>query len=155
MKFIKNKSYKHFFLAVCIVLLFSACSMMNNEGVKYYPNSEGLPFSDAVQVGDMLFLSGQLGVVPETKKLKPGGMKAEAKQTMENIGAVLLQRGLTFDDVVKCTVMLDDIVDWTAFNEIYVSYFKAERMPARSAFGADGLGLGAKLELECWAYNPQ
>jgi reactive intermediate/imine deaminase len=109
-----------------------------------------LPFSEAVRVGDILFLSGQLGIGADGKL--PQGIEAQAKQTMDNIGAVLKGQGLGFGDVVKCTVMLDNMADWPAFNKVYVTYFPDGKFPARSAFGADGLALGALLEVECWAY---
>jgi 2-iminobutanoate/2-iminopropanoate deaminase len=109
-----------------------------------------LPFSSAVRVGDVLFLSGQLGIDANGKL--PPGIEAQARQTMDNIGAVLKGQGLGFDDLVKCTVMLDDMADWPAFNAVYVTYFKPGRMPARSAFGTDGLALNAKVEVECMAY---
>jgi 2-iminobutanoate/2-iminopropanoate deaminase len=90
--------------------------------------------------------------MPGTRQLAPGGMEAEARQTMENIGTVLNANGLSFDNVFKCTVMLADMSKWDAFNKVYVAYFKPDRLPARSAFGANGLALGAQVELECWAY---
>ena len=111
-----------------------------------------LPFSSAVRVGDLLILSGQLGNTPDGKL--PPGMEAQARQAMENIGAILKGQGLGFGDVVKCTVMLDDMKDWPAFNKVYVSYFPNAKFPARSAFGADGLALGALVEVECWAHSP-
>jgi 2-iminobutanoate/2-iminopropanoate deaminase len=111
-----------------------------------------LPFSQAVRVGDVLYLSGCLGNVPGKMALVPGGMEAEARQTMENIGAVLKENGLTFDNVFKCTVMMADMKQWGDFNKIYVTYFKPDRLPARSAFGANGLALGALVEVECMAY---
>jgi len=111
-----------------------------------------LPFSQAVRVGDVVYLSGVLGYVPGTLKLVPGGIEAETRQTMENIGAVLQANGLTFDDVFKCTVMLADMGKWGDFNKIYVTYFKPDRLPARSAFGASSLALGAQVEVECCAY---
>ncbi len=83
-----------------------------------------LPFSQAVRVGDILYLSGALGNVPGSRQLVPGGIEAETKQTMENIGAVLKANALGFDDVFKCTVMLADMSKWEAFNKVYVSYFK-------------------------------
>ncbi len=109
-----------------------------------------LPFSSAVRVGDLLILSGQLGNTPDGKL--PVGMEAQAKQAMENIGTILKGQGLGFGDVVKCTVMLDDMKDWPAFNKVYVTYFPDGKFPARSAFGADGLALGALVEVECWAH---
>jgi len=111
-----------------------------------------LPFSQAVRVGDILYLSGALGNVPGKLEVVPGGIEPETRQTMENIGALLEENGLTFADVFKCTVMLADMAEWDAFNRIYVGYFEPGRLPARSAFGANGLALGARLELECWAY---
>ena len=111
-----------------------------------------LPFSQAVRVGDVLYLSGSLGNIPGTLQLVPGGMEAQARQTMDNIGAVLKQNGLSFADIFKCTVMLADMSKWEDFNKIYVTYFNPDRLPARSAFGTNGLALGAEVELECLAY---
>ena len=111
-----------------------------------------LPFSQAVRVGDVLYLSGALGNIPGTRKLVSGGMEAQARQTMENIRAVLQDNGLSFADIFKCTVMLADMAKWDDFNKIYVTYFDPDRLPARSAFGTNGLALGAEVELECLAY---
>ena len=110
-----------------------------------------LPFSQAVRVGDVLYLSGAIGNLPGTQELVPGGIEAEARQTMENIGSVLNENGLSFRDVFKCTVMLADMSKWADFNKIYVTYFEPDRLPARSAFGVNGLALGAQAEVECWA----
>jgi len=110
----------------------------------------GLPFSDAVRVGDLLFLSGKVGTVPGTTALAPGGIAAETRQTMENIKATLLANGSSLDRVVKCTVMLADIREWAAMNEVYAPYFPNHR-PARSSFGASGLALNARVEIECIA----
>ena len=112
----------------------------------------GLPFSEAVRVGDVLYMSGCLGNIPGTMKLVDGGMEAEARQTMENIGRVLSLNGIGFDNIIKCTVMLADMGKWADFNRVYTSYFKSERLPARSAFGVNALALGAQLELECMAF---
>ncbi len=109
-----------------------------------------LPFSEAVEVGDLLYLSGQIGVVPGTLELAPGGIRGEATQTMENIKSALSAHGYSMGDVVKCTVMLADIGEWATFNEVYKTFFTAP-YPARSAFGANGLGLGARTEVECIA----
>lgn len=110
----------------------------------------GLPFSDAVRVGDLVFLSGRIGVAPGTLELVPGGIAAEARQTMENIRSTLAGIGLGMEDLVKCTVMLDEMSEWAAFNEVYATFFDG-RYPARSAFGADGLALGARVEVDCIA----
>ena len=109
-----------------------------------------LPFSEAVQVGNMLYLSGQIGIDPATGKLAPGGIAAETKQTMENIKTTLEKYGSSMDKVVKCTVFIDDISKWGALNKVYVSYF-TKHFPARSALGADGLALGSAVEIECFA----
>jgi reactive intermediate/imine deaminase len=109
-----------------------------------------LPFSEAVRVDNTLYLSGQIGVAPGTLKLVPGGLKEEARQTMENIKTSLEAHGYTMRDLVRCTVMLADISEWAAFNEVYKTFFSG-RYPARSALGANGLALGARVEVECTA----
>lgn len=113
-------------------------------------NGQPLPFSEAVRVGDLVFLSGQIGMGADGKL--PYGIDAQTHQAMDNIGRILKGNGLGWSDVVKCTVMLDNMADWPAFNKIYVGYFGDSPKPARSAFGADGLALGALVEVECWAY---
>ena len=109
----------------------------------------GLPFSAAVRVDNMLYLSGNIGNLPGTLELAAGGIAGETRQTMENIKAVLEQFGSSLDRVVKCTVFLADMSEWAAMNKIYASYFS--NPPARSAFGASGLALDARLEIECIA----
>ena len=110
----------------------------------------GLPLSEAVRVGDTLYLSGQVGIVPGTMNLAPGGLEGETRQTMENIKTSLQAHGYSMNDLVKCLVMLADVSQWATFNEIYKTYFN-ERYPARSAFGANGLAIGAQVEIECIA----
>ena len=109
--------------------------------------SMNLPFSDAVRVGHLLFLSGQIGNIPGTTDLAPGGIQGEARQTMENIRTVLEANGSSMDRVIKATVMLADIAEWPAFNEVYVTYFPGHK-PARSAFAGSGLAFGARCEVE-------
>jgi 2-iminobutanoate/2-iminopropanoate deaminase len=111
----------------------------------------GLPFSSAVRVGDLLYLSGVIGNRPGTLTLVDGGIGPQARAAMDNMGRVLAAAGLGFADVVKCTIMLADMGEWRAFNEVYVGYFTPGRLPARSAFGASGLALGAKVEIEAMA----
>lgn len=124
----------------------------------HYPaaplNGQPMPFSEAVRVGDLLFVAGQIGNQPGTRTLAPGGTAGEARQALENMKAVLERHGSSLDHVVKVTVFLADIKDWPAFNEIYVQYFKGP-LPARSALGANGLALGARAEVECIATVPQ
>jgi reactive intermediate/imine deaminase len=109
------------------------------------------PFSDATQVGNILYLSGQIGAIPGEDHVVPGGLEAETKQIMTNIGMILQRRGLGFDNLFKCTVMLADMRQWDAFNRVYVPYFKPGRFPSRSAIGVNGLARNASVELECWA----
>jgi reactive intermediate/imine deaminase len=108
-----------------------------------------LPFSAAVKVGDLLYLSGQLGT-DSTGTLVAGGIGPETRQAMENIRAVVEQNGSTMDRVVKCLVMLADMSEWSAMNQVYLTFFH-QRLPARSAMGASGLALGARVEIECIA----
>lgn len=119
-------------------------------GAGVLPAEPALPFSDGVRVGNIVFLSGMIGIRPGTMELVPGGIEAEPRQTMENIAATLDAHGLTLADVVKCTVMIEDIAEWGAFNSVYAKFFVAP-YPARSAFGAEGLALGARVEVECVA----
>jgi 2-iminobutanoate/2-iminopropanoate deaminase len=108
-----------------------------------------LPFSSAVRVGDTLYLSGNIGNIPGTLELAAGGIQGETRQTMDNIRQVLETFGSSMDRVVKCTVFLADMAEWGAMNEVYRTYF--ENPPARSALGASGLALDARVEIECIA----
>jgi len=119
------------------------------------PQAAGLslPFSEAVRAGDFLFVSGQVGNVPGKLELVSGGIGPEATQALDNIKAILERHGSSMDAVVKCTVFLADIREWPAFNAVYRSYFP-HHFPARSALAANGLVLGARVEVECTAYQP-
>ena len=110
----------------------------------------GYPFSKAVRVGHILYLSGDLGIAPGTRELVKGGIGPETRQTLENIKATLEANGSSLGEVVKCTVFLADIGEWAAMNEVYKTYFP-ENPPARSALGSSGLALGARTEIECIA----
>jgi 2-iminobutanoate/2-iminopropanoate deaminase len=112
----------------------------------------GLPFSEAVDAGDFLFLSGQIGSGADGK-LVEGGIKAETRQTLANIAAVLKRQGMSMDRVVKVTVMMADMSEWGAMNEEYVAAF-GKHLPARSAFGTNGLAMSARVEIECIALRP-
>jgi 2-iminobutanoate/2-iminopropanoate deaminase len=112
-----------------------------------------IPFQ--VQVGDILFLSGEIGDAGEGTGVVPGGIVPETHRMFERIQATLAQHGLSLDDVFKCTVMLADMSEWQKFNEIYSGYFEDGKYPTRSAMGVNGLALGARVEMECWAYKPQ
>ncbi len=142
----------------CFAALAGAAFSAHAEdsGLRFYNSPAAaaakLPFSQAVRAGDVLYVSGNIGIVPGTMQLAAGGIEPETRQAMENIGAVLKANDLSFDNVFKCTVMLADMAKWGDFNKVYVTYFKPGRLPARSAFGAGGLARGAQVELECWAY---
>lgn len=144
---------------VVMWLLAIACqslSVFADESIVYLnsdsvlPKNHQLPFSEAVRVGNMVYLSGQIGIQPGTTKLVKGGIDAESKQTMDNIQASLKAHGLTMKDIVKCTIMMADIKEWRRFNQVYVHYF-TRPYPARSAFATNGLALGARVEVECMA----
>lgn len=114
---------------------------------------QGLPFSEAVASNGLLFVAGQIGNLPGTLQLAPGGIRAEAQQALANMQAVLERHGASLRDVVKCTVFLADIAEWPTFNEEYRKVFTTP-FPARSALGANGLALGARVEVECIAALP-
>ncbi|MGH7997890.1 MAG: RidA family protein [Brasilonema sp.] len=125
------------------------------DSVEYLTSPEttsmNLPFSEAVRVGNMLYLSGVIGNIPGKKQLVSGGIKAETKQTMENLKRILERHGSSIDQMIKCQVMLAYLKEWDAMNEVYLSYFSASRLPARSALGVHSLVLNARVEIECMA----
>ena len=104
------------------------------------------PYSPGIQTGNMVFLSGQLGIDPATGKM-PEGVEAQAKQSLANVEALLTAAGATFADVVKTTVYLADIADFAAVNEIYASKFEAP-FPARRAIQVAALPAGGLVEIE-------
>jgi 2-iminobutanoate/2-iminopropanoate deaminase len=113
------------------------------------PTPPAGPFTRAVRVGNLLFLSGQIGT-DASGRIVPGGIQPETRQTLENIRAELRRNGLAMDRVAKCTVFLADIAEWPRMNEVYATFFPGPK-PARSAAGASGLALGARVEIECIA----
>jgi reactive intermediate/imine deaminase len=113
------------------------------------PGNLKLPFSAAVRVGPMIYLSGQLGT-DSTGRVVPGGIGPETAQALANVRALLGALGSGMERVVKCTAMLADMAEWPAMNVEYARHFPAG-FPARSAFGTTGLALGARVELECMA----
>ncbi len=126
----------------------------HSPDVEYYTSKEmkGLPFSAAVRVGRMLYVSGQIGI-DGTGRIAPGGIAAETRQVLENIRTILEQCGSSMDHVVKATVMLADMAEWAEMNRVYVTYFP-KHLPARSALGVNGLAFGARVEIECIAVLP-
>ncbi len=140
---------------LCQSLLLASASLLNLSAnaaePEFFPRAaepgKTYPFSEAVRVGDMLYLAGEIGLGADGK-LAPGGIKAETKQVMDNIGANLARHHSSFDRVVQCTAALADIAEWPAFNEVYKGYF-GKHFPARMAYGASGLALGARVEVQC------
>ena len=112
--------------------------------------SKDLPFPDGVRVGDLVILSGQIGITPGTLELVPGGILAETRQTFENLKLTLAAHGLQLSDIVRVQVMLADMGEWPVFNQAYLEFIP-DAAPARSAFGANGLALGARVEVEVFA----
>ena len=140
--------------ASLLTLTFLLCAASGARAEPEYLNSgqvlpATLPFSEAVLVGDTLYLSGQIGNLPGTLELAEGGIAAETRQVMENIRTSLSAHGYGLSNLVKCSVFLADMQEWDAFNAIYASYFEAGRFPARSAFATGGLAFDARVEVEC------
>jgi 2-iminobutanoate/2-iminopropanoate deaminase len=133
------------------VLALAGCA--SAPGPVYGAAPAGLPFSEAVRDGDLLFVSGQIGNVPGRLELVPGGLRPEAAQALDNVRAIVERHGSSMSQVVKCTVFLADVKEWSDFNEVYRKAFPG-KLPARSALGANGLALGARVEVECIAHVP-
>ena len=124
------------------------------DTIEYFPMAESLdslklPFSEAVRVGTMLYLSGAMGI-DATGALVSGGIEAETHQALANVRSVLERHGSSMDRVIKCTAMLADMGEWAAMNRVYIEHFSMN-LPARSAFGVSGLALGGRIEIECVA----
>ncbi|MBZ6378142.1 hypothetical protein B5C34_01330 [Pacificimonas flava] len=153
----KNSTAAALGAALLLPVIATAASARPDDGADDIVRHEseafragGYPFSEAVEAGGFLFLSGMIGTQPGTAGGLEEGIEAQSKRVMDNIQAALAKHGLGMDRIVKCTVMIDDMDDWAAFNEVYRTYFDGS-YPARSAFGADGLALGALVEVECIA----
>ena len=145
---------RYVMLLLCL-LVVAGCDVRadSRTEIEYLqmPGAEDLdlPFSAAVRVGDTLYVSGNIGNIPGTLELAEGGIQGETRQTLENIKRVVERFGSSMDRVVKCTVFLADMGEWGAMNEVYRTYFT--NPPARSALGASGLALDARVEIECIA----
>lgn len=144
-------------LALPALLFLTACHSAPERTSTFHPSPPGalqsLPFSEAVTANGLLFVSGQIGNLPGTLTLAPGGIQGESQQALANLRAVLERHGCSVRDVVKVTVFLADIAEWPAFNDAYRQVFQAP-FPARSALAASGLALGARVEVECIAAVP-
>lgn len=139
---------------IAAMLLVAAPAAAQTPAVAPQRAPAELPFSDARRAGDLLFLSGAIGRAPGADTLVPGGIIPETEQTLRNLQDTLKKYGGTLDDVVKCTAFVADMAEWPAMNSVYVKFFR-KPFPARSALGANGLALGARVEIECIAYLPK
>lgn len=138
-------------LVVLSLLVLSAPLAAQEKEILNVPGAvAGLPFSPAVKVGNIIYLSGQLGNTMGTRTLVPGGIGPETRQTLANIRTVLEAAGSSLDRVFKCTVFLADIKDYEAMNAEYAKVFGV-KPPARSTIAGSGLALGARVEIECMA----
>lgn len=156
----KKKHVKqNLFYLLGVVMLFNGpnMAMAQVNDVEHYTLPENrpknLPFSEAVRHGNTVYLAGQIGIPPGEANLVEGGIEPETDQIMKNIGLVLAHFSLTFDNLVRCQVMLADISEWPDFNGVYKTYF-SKPYPARSAFASSGLAFGARAEVECVAAIP-
>tara|TARA_Y100000768_G_C23698016_1_gene549991 strand:- start:144 stop:629 length:486 start_codon:yes stop_codon:yes gene_type:complete len=154
----------NFRIILLIILLFNSCVSVENkeviskadtqDSIRFINSQEnierGYPFSEATIVNGIIYLSGEIGTLPDGS-LVSGGIIEETKQTLTNIKNKLEKMGGSMDDVFKCTCMLADIKDWPLMSQEYKKFFNNEKLPARSAFAGSGLALGAKLEIECMA----
>lgn len=139
------------FSCLCVSACAAAAAPSGGRDVIAPAGSSTLaPYSPAVRTGGLVFLSGQVGLLPGTRELAAGGIAAETRQALDNVRSVLAAAGLEPADVVKCTVFLADMRDYEAMNTVYARFFTSEP-PARSAVGVNGLPLGARVEIECIA----
>jgi len=141
------------YLQLSIILSLVWCSTVSSQEdtvITFHESHEekkkSAPYSDAVEAGNLFFLAGQIGMDHTTRTMVVPGIKTETEQAINNIQAVLAHHGLTLDNVVKCTVILSTIDDFSAFNEVYSKYFT--KKPARTTFAASGLARNAKVEID-------
>ena len=119
---------------------------------KNAPDAIG-PYSQAVRAGDFLYVSGQVPIDPKTGAVVEGGIQAQAHQVFKNLKAILEEAGMSFDNVVKTTVLLADMGDFATVKEIYAQYFNGAILPARAAFQVAALPKAAMVEIELVAYQ--
>jgi len=143
------KKYLQLFTVLSLVWC-SSVSSQEKPGITFHESHEekkrSAPYSDAVEAGNLFFLAGQIGMDHTTRTMVTPGIESETEQAIKNIRAVLQYHGLTLDNVVKCTVILSSMDDFSAFNEVYSKYFT--KKPARTTFAASGLARNAKIEID-------
>ncbi|KQC31286.1 RidA family protein [Flagellimonas eckloniae] len=144
------KTAHYLFLSIFMSGIFTCLYSQEKTNVVFHKTHEekklSAPYSDAVQVGNVFYLSGQIGMDHSTRTLVEGGIEAETKKSIKNIEEVLAQHGMTLDNVVKCTVILNSISDYNVFNGVYSKFFP--KKPARTTMAASGLPRNAKVEIE-------
>lgn len=140
------------FKKLILIVMLMSFSQLTLAKLKYFPHpNANAPYSLATQVDNIVYLSGQIPL-DENGKM-PTSMTDQSKQVMTNVKKALISLGLGMEDVFKCTVMIDDIQKWPDFNAVYTTFFSKGALPARSAFGVDGLPMGAMVEVECMAHK--
>ena len=141
---------------ISILIFFSSCSNQTINNAEYFvgeiSKELNFPFSDAAIVGNIIYVSGQIGSKPGTREIVDGGIAAETTQTLNNIMMILNGLGSNSDKIFKCLCMLENIDDYAEMNNAYTRFFNSrDNLPSRSTFAGSGLALGAKIEIECWA----
>jgi 2-iminobutanoate/2-iminopropanoate deaminase len=110
------------------------------------------PYSQAVEAGNFVFISGQIPIVPATGKIVDGGIAEQTEQVLKNLGAILKETGLSYENVVKTTCLLSDMDNFASMNQVYAQYFTKD-MPARAAYGVVKLPLGVLVEIEAIVFK--
>ncbi|MGB5822121.1 MAG: Rid family detoxifying hydrolase [Saonia sp.] len=137
-------------ISILTLVLVTSVNAQEKSQITFHESHEEkkrtAPYSDAVQTGNLFFLAGQIGMDHTTRTMVEGDVKIETEQAIKNIQAVLQYHGMELDRVVKCTVILSTMDDFSAFNEVYSKYFTNK--PARTTFAASGLARNAKVEID-------
>lgn len=127
----------------------TSCELHQPKKSRLGATTSSRPFSPGIDLGDLVFLAGQIGQDPATGKLVAGGIEAETHQALRNLGAVLREAGLDYSDVVKASVFLADIEDFAAMNAVYAEYFPADGMPpVRTTVAVAALARGSRVEID-------
>lgn len=144
--------YRYAPLILFLGFVLLQCDNTKKSKTTYHPHKlDKVPYSESVQVGDILYISGQIANTDhDYNKVVDGGIRAQVNQTMKNIQNILKKHNATMDDIVKCTCILADDDDWGPMSEEYVKYFKTHK-PARTTFGGAELGDGILVEIDCIA----
>jgi len=146
-----------FVLLIVTAMFFWSCNTVSEKHeaserriITFENTPASRPYSPAVEAGNMLFVSGQIALDPSTGKLIEGGFEEQTRQTLSNLKAVIERAGYKLEDVVRCTVLLTDINNYTPMNRIYMEFFPSDP-PARMAFAVRDLPMGALIEIDAIA----